>query len=59
MKPQPSTFSKTRYDLIRDCGLFRWSRHEVLNLGMDAGLVKGEWLAVGASLIDANFWALA
>jgi transposase len=34
--------------------LFRWLFNEVLRRCMDAGLVKGEGFAVGASVIKAH-----
>lgn len=52
--PNHSTFSKKRHGRFRDSDLFRWLFNEVLRRCMAAGLVKGEGVAVDASVIKAD-----
>lgn len=52
--PNHSTFSKNRHGRFRDSYLFRWLFNEVLRRCLDAGLVKGEGVAVDASIIKAD-----
>jgi len=52
--PNHSTFSKNRHVRFRDSDLFRGLFNEVLRRCMDADLVKGEGVAVDASIIKAD-----
>jgi transposase len=52
--PDHSTFSANRHGRFRDSDLFRQIFEAVVRTCMDAGLVKGEALAVDASVMEAD-----
>ena len=49
-----STFGKNRHGRFRESDFFRRLFETVLRRCMDAGLVRGEGFAVGATMIEAD-----
>ena len=52
--PDHSTFSVNRYGRFRDSGILRHVFEAVVQVCMDAGLVKGEGFAIDASVMEAD-----